>query len=38
MGRARLNFIERNSKGLFLYKKLPEKKIDNTNNAAEIVF
>jgi len=42
-----LNFIQRNSKNLFLYKKLPEKrkaedisplKIDNTNNAAEIVF
>jgi len=33
-----LNFIERNSKNLFLYKKFPGKKIDNTNNAAEIVF
>ena len=33
-----LKFIERNSKNLFLYKKLPEKGIDNTNNAAEIVF
>jgi len=33
-----LKFIERNSKNLFLYKKLPEKGIDNTNNAAEIIF
>lgn len=33
-----LGFIERNSKNLFFYKKLPGKKIDNTNNAAEIVF
>jgi hypothetical protein len=33
-----LGFIERNSKHLFFYKKLPEKEIDNTNNAAEIVF
>jgi len=33
-----LNFIQRNSKNLFLYKRFPEKKIDNTNNAAEIVF
>jgi len=29
-----LKFIERNSKNLFLYKKLPEKRIDNTNNAS----
>jgi len=28
------NFIQRNSKNLFLYKKLPEKRIDNTNNAS----
>jgi len=33
-----LDFIERNSKGLFLYKRLPEKKIEHTNNAAEIIF
>ena len=33
-----LKFIERNSKNLFLYKKLPKKRIDNTNNAAEIIF
>ncbi len=33
-----LGFIEKNSKDLFLYKKLPERGIDNTNNAAEIVF
>jgi hypothetical protein len=29
---------KRNSKGLFLYKRLPEKKIEHTNNAAEIIF
>jgi len=29
-----LDFIERNSKGLFLYKRLPEKEIEYTNNAA----
>lgn len=33
-----LNFIERSSKGLFLYKKLSEKEIEHTNNAAEIIF
>lgn len=33
-----LDFIERNSKGLFLYKKLSEKEIEHTNNAAEIIF
>lgn len=33
-----LGFIERNSKHLFLYKKLPGKGTDNTNNAAEMVF
>ena len=33
-----LDFIERNSKGLFLYKRLPEKEIEHTNNAAEIIF
>jgi len=33
-----LSFIERNSRGLFLYKRLPEKKIEHTNNAAEIIF
>ena len=29
-----LKFIERNSNNLFLYKKLPEKRIDSTNNAS----
>ena len=33
-----LDFIKRNSKGLFLYKRLPEKEIEHTNNAAEIIF
>ena len=33
-----LKFIERNSNNLFLYKRFPERKIDNTNNAAGIVF
>jgi len=33
-----LDFIQRNSKGLFLYKKLPEKEIEHTNNGAEIIF
>jgi len=33
-----LSFIERNSKGLFLYKRFPEKEIEHTNNAAEIIF
>jgi len=33
-----LDFIERNSKGLFLYKRLPEKVMERTNNAAEIIF
>ena len=33
-----LSFIERNSRGLFLYKRLPKKKIEHTNNAAEIIF
>jgi len=33
-----LSFIERNSRGLFLYKRLPKKKIERTNNAAEIIF
>lgn len=33
-----LEFIERNSSNLFLRHTLPEKMIDNTNNAAEIVF
>ncbi|MEA1965478.1 MAG: hypothetical protein U9O41_10225, partial [Candidatus Aerophobetes bacterium] len=33
-----LNFIERNSKGLFLYKRFPEKEIEDTNNAAEMIF
>jgi len=33
-----LDFIEKNSKGLFLYKGLPEKEIEHTNNAAEIIF
>jgi len=33
-----LDFIERNSKTLFLYKRLPKKKIEHTNNAAEIIF
>jgi len=33
-----LDFIERNSKGLFLYKRLPEKEIEHTNNAAETIF
>jgi len=33
-----LDFIEKNSKGLFLYKKLPEKEIEHTNNTAEIIF
>ena len=33
-----LDFIERNSKGLFLYKKLPEKKMEHTDNAAGIIF
>jgi len=30
-----LDFVERGSKGLFLYKKFPEEKIEHTNNAAE---
>jgi len=29
-----LDFIERNSKGLFLYERLPEKEIEHTDNAA----
>jgi len=29
-----LDFIERNSKGLFLCKRLPEKEIEHTNNVA----
>lgn len=33
-----LDFIERNLKGLFLYKRLPEKEMEHTNNAAEIIF
>jgi len=33
-----LKFIERNSKNLFLYKKLPEKGIDNTNNASSRLY
>ncbi|MEA1964743.1 MAG: hypothetical protein U9O41_06415 [Candidatus Aerophobetes bacterium] len=33
-----LSFIERNSRGLFLYKRLPKEKIEHTNNAAEIIF
>jgi len=33
-----LSFIERNSSNLFLYKKLPEKMIEYTNNAAGIIF
>jgi len=33
-----LSFIERNSRGLFLYKRLLNKKIEHTNNAAEIIF
>jgi len=33
-----LDFIERNSKGLFLYKRLPEKMIEHTSNTAEIIF
>ena len=33
-----LSFIERNSRGLFLYKRFPNKKIEHTNNAAEIIF
>jgi len=33
-----LDFIERNSKGLFLYKRFPEKEIEDTNNAAEMIF
>jgi len=33
-----LHFIERNSRGLFLYKRFPKKVIEHTNNAAEIIF
>jgi hypothetical protein len=33
-----LEFIERNYHGLFLYKKLLEKKIEQSNNVAGIVF
>jgi len=33
-----LSFIERNSSNLFPYKKLPEKMIEYTNNADEIIF
>ena len=33
-----LDFIERNSKDLFLYKRFPEKEIERTNNAAEMIF
>lgn len=33
-----LDFIERNSRGLFLYKRFPEKMIEYTNNAAEVIF
>ena len=30
-----LSFIERNSRGLFLYKRLPNKKIEHTKGAAQ---
>ncbi len=33
-----LDFIERNSKGLFPYKRFPEKEIEDTNNDAEMIF
>jgi len=33
-----LSFIERNSRGLFLYKRLPNEKIEHTKGAAEIIF
>jgi hypothetical protein len=33
-----LDFIKRNSKGLFLYKRFLEKMIEHTNNTAEIIF
>lgn len=32
------DFIERNSRSLFLYKRLPKEEIGHTNNAAEIIF
>lgn len=33
-----LGFIERNSRDLFSYKRFPEKMIEHTNNAVEIIF
>jgi len=33
-----LSFIQRNSRGLFLYKRLPKKKIEHAKGAAEIIF
>jgi len=38
IGMSLSEFIKRNSKGLFLYERLPEKEIEHTNNAAEIIF
>ena len=33
-----LEFIDRNWQNLFLYKKYPDKEIENTNNGAEIIY
>jgi len=33
--KPKLSFIERNSKGLFLYKRFPKEEIENINNAAQ---
>ena len=33
-----LDFIDRNWQSLFLYKKYPDKEIENTNNGAEIIY
>jgi len=38
MDKTMLSFIGRNPKNLFLYKRFPEKMIEHTNNAAEIIF
>jgi len=38
IGTTHVGFIERNSKGSFSNKKLPEKMIEHINNVAEIMF
>lgn len=33
-----LDFIDRNWEGLFCYKRYPEKRIEDTNNGAEMIY